>query len=237
RALVDQLAAAVQADDASIQLAQVQLGYTRIAAPISGRVGARLVDAGNIVHAADAGGLVVINQIDPIAIVFTLPDSAFASVQRAQRAAHAPLTVLAYARDKPGGEPIARGQLILVNNQIDTATGTLQLKGRFANAGHALWPGQYLNVRLLLGHDAQALVVPEAAVQRGQDGTYTYVVDAERRVRSQPIEVRVVQDGLAVVTRGLAAGERVVVDGQYKLKPGSAVVESPAASAAARTAA
>ncbi|MDE2371954.1 MAG: efflux RND transporter periplasmic adaptor subunit [Burkholderiales bacterium] len=233
RALVDQLTAAVQADDAAIQLAQVQLGYTRITAPISGRVGARLVDAGNIVHASDAGGLVVINQIDPIAVVFTLPDTVFPSVQRATRDAHAPLAVLAYPREKNGGEPLARGQLILVNNQIDTASGTLQLKGRFANAGHALWPGQYLNVRLLLGHDAQALVVPQAAVQRGQEGTYTYVVGDDKTVRSQAIEVSSVQDGLAVVAKGLAVGQRVVVDGQYKLKPGSAIVESQAASAAA----
>ncbi len=153
KALVAQLEAAVKTDDAQINFAQVQLGFTRIVAPISGRVGARLVDAGNIVHAADPGGLVVINQIDPITVLFTLPEEAFQDINHALHASAEPLQVIAYPRD--GKEKLGAGKLILLNNQIDTTTGTVQLKGSFANPGHALWPGQYVNVRLVLRHDPQ----------------------------------------------------------------------------------
>ena len=229
QALVGQLSAALQADAAAIQFAEVQLSYTQIKAPISGRVGARLVDVGNIVHAADAGGLVVINQVDPISVVFTVPDGAFQAIQKAMQASKEPLAVLAYPRD--GDQPLGRGELVLVNNQIDTSTGTVQLKARFANPQHRLWPGQYVNMRLVLGQRAQALVVPAAAVQRGQDGSYTYVVKDDQTVASQPIRVAQIQDGLAVIDQGLAAGQRVVVDGQYKLKPGVAIVEAGAARA------
>jgi multidrug efflux system membrane fusion protein len=224
RALVGQLSAAVQADDAQIAYAEVQLSYTRITAPISGRVGARLVDVGNIVHASDPGGLVVINQIDPIAVVFTLPEGGLPDVQRAIKASREPLAVLAFRRDS--NEALGRGRLILVNNQIDVATGTVQLKASFANPQHLLWPGQYVNVRLVLGQTPNAIVVPAPAVQRSQAGSYAYVVQDDHRVRSQPIRVARIQDGLAVIAEGLSAGERVVVDGQYKLKPGAEVAES-----------
>ena len=149
KALVAQLEAAVQTDDAQIKFAQVQLGFTSISAPISGRVGARLVDVGNIVHAADAGGLVVINQIDPITVVFTLPEDAFQDINRALNASHQPLAVQAYPRD--GRELLGQGQLVLLNNHIDSASGTVQLKASVPNPTHALWPGQYVNVRLVLG--------------------------------------------------------------------------------------
>ncbi len=239
RTLVAQLEAALQTDEAQIAYAQVQLSFTKITAPISGRVGARLIDVGNIVHAADAGGLVVINQIDPIAVVFTLPEDAVSEINRALRASRTPLTVLAFARN--GKEALASGSLILLNNQIDSSTGTVQLKARFANATHALWPGQFVNVRLVLGQRAQALTVPAAAVQRGQDGTYVYVVKEGNTAQSQPVKVLRIQDGVAVIDTGLNAGDRVVVDGQYKLKPGSAVTESqsgkPAAAASAAGAA
>lgn len=235
RALVAQLEAAVQTDAAQIDYVRVQLGYTCITAPISGRVGARLVDPGNIVHAADPNGLVVINQVDPISVVFTLPEDAFQDINRALHRDRRALAVLAYPRNS--SEVLARGKLILLNNQIDTATGTVQLKAGFANPSHALWPGQYVNVRLLLGERPQALTVPAAAVQRGPNGTYAWVIGPDHKARNQPIEVAQLQDDLAVVERGLAAGERVVVNGQYKLQPGARTVEgAPAGAPAAASA-
>jgi multidrug efflux system membrane fusion protein len=231
KALVAQLEAAVQTDDAQIKFAQVQLGFTTIAAPISGRVGARLVDPGNIVHAADTNGLVVINQVDPISVVFTLPEEAFQDINRAlmntssaSSANREPLAVQAYPRN--GTDLLGTGKLVLLNNQIDTASGTVQLKGSFANPTHTLWPGQYVNVRLVLGARKQALTVPAAAVQRSQGGTYVYVVGDDKMVQVQPIEVASIQDGIAVIDKGLSAGQRVVVDGQYKLKPGARIAES-----------
>jgi multidrug efflux system membrane fusion protein len=234
RALVAQLEAALQADVAQVDYARVQLSYTRITAPISGRVGARLVDPGNIVHASDSGGLVVINQIDPISVVFTLPGDAFQDINRALHANGTPLAVLAYPAS--GEEVLARGSLVLLNNQIDTSSGTVQLKGRFANPDHVLWPGQYVNVRLVLGQRPQALTVPAAAVQRGENGTYAWVIAADHTAQNQPIDVAQVQDGVAIIDRGLSAGQHVVIDGQYKLRPGVPTVEARPASAAEATA-
>jgi multidrug efflux system membrane fusion protein len=231
KALVNQLEASVKADEAAVNYAQVQLGFTTIAAPIGGRVGARLVDPGNIVHAADTTGIVVINQIDPISVVFTLPEDAV------QDTIHAidgrkPLQVQAFPRE--GTALLGTGTLTLMNNQIDTTTGTVQLKASFPNAQHNLWPGQFVNVRLVLGMRAKALTVPEAAVQRSQSGVYIYVVDEENKtVKSQPVTVLQTQDGTAVISSGLAANQRVVVDGQYKLKPGSRVAEVARGGAAA----
>jgi multidrug efflux system membrane fusion protein len=228
--LVAQLDAAVKVDDAQINSAQVQLGFTKIVAPISGRVGARLVDPGNIVHASDTNGLVVINQIDPIAVVFTLPGDAVQVIHRAQQANPQPLKVQVFTRDDK--TLLATGQLVLVNNQIDTSSGTVQLKGRFANPTHRLWPGQYLNVHLVLGDRARALTVPAAVVQRNQEGTYAYVVNADDTVRLQPIKVALIQDGTAIIDAGLTAGERVVLDGQYKITTGTKVAAAPASAAA-----
>ena len=223
KALVAQLEAAVQTDDAAIHLQQVQLGYTRIVAPISGRTGARLVDPGNIVHAADANGIVVINQIDPVAVVFTLPEEAFQDVNRALHASTEPLQVIAFPRN--GNTALGSGRLTLLNNQIDTATGTVQLKGSFANAGHVLWPGQYVNVRLVLGHDPHALVVPASAIQRSQEGEFVWLVDGNHKAHNQPVRIRSIQDGVAVIEQGVHANDRVVVDGQYKLREGVVVAE------------
>ncbi|MET0383255.1 MAG: efflux RND transporter periplasmic adaptor subunit [Burkholderiaceae bacterium] len=231
KSLVAQLEAAVQADAAAINGAQVQLDFTTITAPIAGRVGARLVDPGNIVHADDATGLVVINQIDPISVLFTLPDDAVQDTNRALAASPKPLAVRAFQR--ASGELLGTGTLTLVNNQIDTGSGTVQMKASFPNPQHALWPGQFVNVRLILGGRPQALTMPEAAVQRGQAGVYAYVVDAGgQTVRNQPITLEQVADGVAIVRAGLAAGDKVVVDGQYKLKPGSRIVEAPRAAPA-----
>jgi multidrug efflux system membrane fusion protein len=225
RAQVAQLEAALRNDDAQIHYAQVQLGYTTITAPLSGRVGAKLVDPGNIVHAADANGLVVINQIDPVAVSFTLPDDAVQEVERARRDGRR-LQVLAYS--KQGDKLLAQGELVLVNNQIDTASGTVQLKARFANPEHLLWPGQYVNMRLRLGELPQALTVPAPVVQRGPGGTYAYVVGADGKAQMRSIQVQQVQDGKAVIASGLQAGETVVLDGQYKLRPGLPVAAASA---------
>jgi multidrug efflux system membrane fusion protein len=226
RALVNQLQASLKSDEAQIHLAQVQLGFTTIAAPISGRIGARLVDPGNIVHAADANGLLVINQIDPIAVQFTLPESSFQAVNKALNGSHEPLAVEAIDRDTR--DVLATGKLVLLNNQIDTATGTISLKAQFANAGHALWPGQSVDARVVLGERADALTVPSAVVQRNQEGFFAYVVGPDDKVRAQPLTVADTVKGKSVIETGLAAGDRVVLDGQYRLTPGARIVEKAA---------
>jgi multidrug efflux system membrane fusion protein len=208
-----------------IKTAQVQLSFTTIAAPISGRVGARLVDPGNIVHATDATGLVIINQVDPITVVFTLPEDAFQDVNRALNGSREPLSVEAYPRN--GNDLLGTGKLILLNNQIDSASGTVQMKARFANPKHTLWPGQFVNMRLVLGQRDQALTVPASAVQRSQDSTYVYVIEpGTNAAHNTPVHVVQIQDGIAIIDKGLQAGQRVVTDGQYKLKPGVIVVEA-----------
>ena len=227
KALVNQLEATVQNDAAQVQYAEVQLSFTRISSPMDGRVGARLVDPGNIVHAADTNGLVVINQIDPIAVQFTLPEDAVQDINRLQQKSSQPLSVVAY--DRSGAQMLGTGKLILLNNQIDTTSGTVQLKGSFANPQHALWPGQYVNVRLQLERRPDSLTVPAAAVQRGQDNTYVWVVDDENKVSNVPVPGVQIADGTAVIDKGLSVNQRVVVDGQYKLKPGSTVIEPPPA--------
>ncbi len=240
RSLVAQLSASVETDKATINYAQVQLDYTTVKAPLSGRIGARLVDPGNIVHAADTSGLVVINQVDPISVVFTLPESAFQDINHALNSDDK-LTVLAYPRDSE--QVLAKGTLVLLNNQIDTATGTVQLKAHFPNATHVLWPGQYLNLALQLGVRQNALTVPSQVIQRSQNGTYVYIVNPDETVDVREVTVLQTQDGKAVIGKGLNANDRVVLDGQYKLKPGLHIADkalaaaTPAAPAAAPAAA
>ncbi|EON14372.1 efflux RND transporter periplasmic adaptor subunit [Pandoraea sp. SD6-2] len=223
-ALVKQLEAAVLTDQAQIDFASVQLDYTTIRSPIDGRTGVRLIDVGNIVHAADASGIVIVNQIDPITVLFTLPEDAVGAVNAAvQAAGNAGLVVDAYARN--GGERLASGKLTLINNQIDNASGTVQLKATFANASHRLWPGQYVNARLTLGVIAQAIALDASVVQSGPAGTFVYVVDAQGRAAVQPVKVGVTQGTQAIIESGLTTGARVVVDGQLKLRPGTPVTE------------
>jgi multidrug efflux system membrane fusion protein len=230
KATVGQLKASLQSDQAQIDNAKVQLAYTTIRSPVSGRTGLRLVDAGNIVHATDANGLVIINQIDPIALLFTVPEDDLAKINEAMDASRGtPLQVQALARDT--GAALGTGHLVLVNNQIDTSTGTIQLKALFANKSHALWPGQYVNVHLILGTRRDSITVPEAVVQRGANGLFAYIVKADAVAAAQPIKVAQTQDGKAIIADGLNAGERVVVEGQYKLKPGVKVVEAKEAAA------
>ena len=224
RALVRQLQATVRNDAAALNAARVSLSFTRITSPISGRVGARLVDVGNIVHAADAGGLLVINQIDPIMVQFSLPEGAFQSINAAINAA-GKKKLLVQAVDREAHEVLADGELTLLNNQIDTTTGTVQLKARFANPQHKLWPGQQVDARLVLRMQDDALTVPPAAVQRSQQGLFVYVIESDGVVRAQPVKVNEIDDRRTQVLDGLKLGERVVTDGQYRLMPGAHVTE------------
>lgn len=223
RANVEQLKATVQADQALVDTAKLQLEYTSVRAPISGRTGARLVDPGNIVRAADSSGLVVINQIDPIAVVFTLPEDKFQTVNQTARNSKNQLAVHAYARED--ATLLGSGRLTLINNQIDTATGTVQFKAVFPNNAQKLWPGQYVNAQIVLGNRRKALTVAASVVQRGPNGLFAYAVNADETVSMQPLKIAYMQEGKAVVEDGLTAGARVVVDGQYKLKPGSRITE------------
>lgn len=227
RALVNQLQATVKSDEAQIHMAQVTLGFTTITAPISGRIGARLVDPGNIVHASDTNGLLVINQIDPIAVQFTLPESNFQAVNKALNSSHQPLAVEAIDRDTH--EVLAPGKLVLLNNQIDVATGTVSMKAHFANGEHRLWPGQSVDARIVLSERGDALTVPSAAVQRNQDGFFVYLVGPDDRVKAQPVTVADTVKGRSVIESGLSANDRVVVDGQYRLTPGAKILEKAAA--------
>ena len=219
KALVAQLEANVQADQAAIDNANVQLGYTAITAPISGRTGMRLVDQGNIVHATDQTGLVVLTQIEPISLVFSLPEDELPEVAHAMT--EGPLKVVAFSGD--GRTKLAEGTLALIDNEIDQTTGTMRLKATFPNKDHALWPGQFVNAWLYLTVRHDGLTVPAAVVQRGPQGTYAYVIKPDSTVEMRPIAVAQLRDGIALIDSGLSVGERVVVDGQYKLRPGARV--------------
>jgi multidrug efflux system membrane fusion protein len=229
KALVQQLEATVNADQAAVDNAKVQLNYTRITSPLDGRVGIRQVDQGNIVHANDSNGIVVITQLQPISVVFTLPEQDLADIQR-HNSSSEPLAVLAV--DRNNRETLDQGQLAVVDNQIDTATGTLRLKATFSNTEYRLWPGQFVNARLLLTTRKEGLVVPAQVVQRGPEGSYAFVIQEDDTVAVRAVKVAQIQDGQALLDDGLHARERVVVDGQYKLRPGSHVKigERPAAS-------
>lgn len=225
---VTQLQALVAADDAAIYNAQTQLDYTRIVAPISGRIGLRLIDVGNMIHSSDSNGILVINQVQPISVVFTLPQQDLGAVRKAQQGGK-PLTVLALDRDNLS--TLATGVLEVVDNQIDAATATVKLKAKFANTDDALWPGQFVNVRLQLGVESGAISVPDAAVQRGPNGSYVYVIGADHTVSMRTIATGASESGSTLVTSGLKAGERIVVDGQYRLQPGAKVTETGPTSA------
>jgi membrane fusion protein, multidrug efflux system len=223
-ALVHQVEATVAGDQAAIDSAQVQLDYTTIKAPISGRTGIRLVDQGNIVHATDPNGIVVITQMQPISIIFTLPEHYLHVVS--QEMAAGPLTVFAQARSD--ARRLGEGTIALVDNQIDQSTGSIRLKATFPNDNHALWPGQFVNIQVLLRTLQQAVTVPSTAVQRGPDGMYVYVIKADSTVAMAPVSIGQMSDGTAVVRSGLEPGVKIVVAGQYRLAPGMRVVSDPA---------
>ena len=232
-ATADSAAAQVQADQAAIAYAAVQLGYTKITAPIGGRTGVRLVDQGNIVHAADTGGLVVITQLQPISVLFTLPQDSLARVQDAIKVSPTPLQVQAFGRDM--SKPLATGTLELVNNQVNQATGTIDLKATFPNDDHALWPGQFVTARLILTTRQDGVTAPAAAVQRGPDGTYVYLVDADGKASMKPVDVALTRDEMALFDHGVSPGDRIVVEGQFKVKPGAKVAEAKPEDAKAAT--
>jgi multidrug efflux system membrane fusion protein len=219
KAQVDQLVALVKSDQASIDNANVQLAYTTIQAPISGRTGIRFVDEGNIIHSGDSNGIVILTQLKPISVVFTLPEQSLQEIQRQQ--AQAPMTVVAVDRDNT--TPLDEGQLAVFDNQIDTTTGTIRLKATFPNANLKLWPGQFVNARLLLAVRTNGIVVPASVVQRGPEGAYAFTVNNDMSVKMAPVKVGQIDQGQALIESGLTPGERVVVDGQYKLQPGSKV--------------
>jgi multidrug efflux system membrane fusion protein len=230
-ALVKQFEAGVQADRAAIDSARVQLNYTTISAPIDGRTGLRLVDAGNIIRAADSNGIVVLTQLHPISLVFTLPEQSLSQIHREQ--AQGPLKIRALDRDNK--TLLDEGTLTVVDNQIDTSTGTIRLKGTFSNASLKLWPGQFVNARLLLTVRSNATVVPASVVQRGPEGPYAFAVNDDMSVRMVPVQVGPSDQGQVLIERGLAPGDRVVVDGQFKLQPGSLVKAAQPVGAPGRT--
>ena len=220
RALVAQFAALVQSDQAAIENAQATLGYTTIVAPIAGRTGIRMVDEGNIVHASDANSaIVVITQLKPISVLFSLPQQDLGQVNDAF--AKAPLSIEAQRPDSDA--VIDRGTLRVVDNQVDQTTGTVKLKAEFPNTGLALWPGQFVNVRLLIDTLKDVVMIPTGAVQRGPNGTFVFVVKDDNTVAIRPIAVQMQDETQTVVKSGLTPSERVVTTGFVRLTDGSKV--------------
>ncbi|MGD0837274.1 MAG: efflux RND transporter periplasmic adaptor subunit, partial [Polyangia bacterium] len=217
--LVGQLDGSVRADRAAIDQAKLMLDYARICSPIDGITGVRLVDPGNLVHPTDPTGIVVVTQIDPIAVLFTLPQDDLPKVSAAM--AEGKLAVQALVRD--GSAVLATGELGLVDNQINTATATIRLKAIFANPNHVLWPNQFVKARLVLGTQKNALVVPAVAVQNGPSGPFVYLVDADQKATPRPVEVALIQGETAIIGKGVKVGEVVVTEGQFQLKPGAPV--------------
>jgi multidrug efflux system membrane fusion protein len=237
-ALVAQDEATVKNDQAQIEYAALQLLYTGITSPIAGRTGVRLIDAGNIVGTTNTTGLVVVTQIEPISVLFTLPEDDFGVVNREMAAG--PLTVTASSR--ADSKALGQGTVLLINNQIDQTTGTIQLKATFPNKDHALWPGQFIDAQLLVETRHNAITVPSAAVQLGPQGVYAYVVKPDNTVQMVPIKVSSANAGgpMALIESGLSKGDKVVVDGQVRLRPGvtvKATAAPPPATAAAPAAA
>lgn len=228
KALVAQLEAAIRVDEGAIDGAKVQLDYTTITSPIDGVVGIRQVDIGNIVHASDATGIVVVTQLQPISVVFTLPEEERQSVAAAMAAG--PVVVAAMSRD--GANELDRGTVLLIDNEIDQGTGTMRLKATFPNPDNRLWPGQFVSARLLLRMEAGATTVPSAAVQRGPNGLYAYVVKPDQTVDMRAITVARTEGASSVVAVGLTPGEVVVTAGQYRLDQGTPVMAKPARAAA-----
>ena len=223
KAQVAQLQAAIKGDIAQIDAAKVNLGYADIRSPIDGRLGARLVDKGNIVHANDNTALVMITELKPIFVSFTLPQETLDDVHENHK--QAPLIVRAYSGD--GKKQLAEGKLTLIDNMIDQTTGTIHLKARFENEDERLWPGEFVSLRVILTMRKGVPTVPQQTVQQGPNGSYAYVIKPDDTVERRAVDVASIQDGIAVVTKGLSPGERVVVDGQYRLTEGVHVTPTP----------
>jgi membrane fusion protein, multidrug efflux system len=227
QAKVDQFKAMIDADQAAIEAARTQLGFTTIAAPITGVVGFRQIDVGNIIHPTDANPLTVLTQIKPSYAVFTLPQGDLGPVREAML--KGPVEVLAF--DQDDAKQLAQGELLLIDNQIDQSTSTIHLKAQFANADERLWPGEFLHVHTLITTRKNAVTVPTVAVQRGPDGYYVWVIKPDDTVEQRPVQAQIVDDSTTVIRAGLSAGERVVSDGQSRLDVGTHVVIRPAPAA------
>ena len=223
RATAAQFEAAVQADHAQVDNAKLMISYARITSPLNGRTGLRQVDVGNIIHANDPNGLVVITQLDPIAVLVTLPQDELPSIQQ-QMSEHA-LSAEAFTRD--GRTQLGTGQVALVDNQINPSAGTIRLKAIFDNPNRAMWPNQFVKVRVLLTTRKGALVVPTTAIQNGPNGTFVYVVKPDQTVEARNVAVSGNNGDLTVIDRGVQTGEPVVTEGQFKLRPGSRVDAKP----------
>ena len=221
KAQVGQLQAAIKADQALVEAANVQLSYTRLTSPIDGVVGIRQIDVGNIISPSSASGLVIVTQINPISLIFTLPQTVLPQIQQQQQKAKTPLSVLAYSQDDT--IQLDQGVLGLVNNQILQTTGSIQLKANFPNTSHRLWPGELVNARLLVDTRHNGLTVAASAVQQGPNGAYVYVINPDSTVQTRAVKVAQVSGGQALIDSGLTASEQIVVDGQYKLQPGTRV--------------
>jgi multidrug efflux system membrane fusion protein len=226
KSLVNQLEATVNADQATIESAKVQLAYTTITSPIDGRTGIRQVDAGNIVHANDANGLVVITQLKPISVVFILTAQNLPAIQDQMRTSGPDLPVLAVSQDNT--TVLGEGKLAVIDNQIDPNNSTIKLKATFPNTDLRLWPGLFVNARLLLTIRKGSAVVPDSVIQRGPEGTFAFVIKDDQSVEVRPVKVAPsiadqVGQGMTMIDDGLKPGERIVVDGQYKLQTGSRV--------------
>jgi len=219
RAAAEQLEGAVRADQAAIDNAKLNLVYSHITAPISGRIGLRLVDVGNMVHASDTNPLLVITQLQPIAVLFTLPEDSLLNVS--QHMHKGTLPVEAYSRDDQ--TKLATGKLLTIDNQIDQTTGTGRLKAMFDNPNDELWPNQFVNVRLLLETHKNSITIPSVAVQSGPEGSYVFTVKSDKTVAVNPVTVSFTQNNVASIASGVAEGDVVVVDGQDKLQAGSKV--------------
>jgi len=224
KAIADALKGAIAGDQAAIDTAKLNLGYADIRAPIDGRTGSRQVDPGNLVQVSQNTALVTITQIRPIFVNFTVPQDQTDRIRTNQ--ASAPLEVIAYSSDEK--TELGRGKLTLIENQIDAATGTLRLKGTFANADERLWPGEFVNVRLVLSTRKDAVTVTQRAVMQGASDSFVYVVQADNTVERRTVAVAAVQDGVAVIEKGLDTGDKVVVDGQYRLTNGARIrIDTP----------
>lgn len=219
----------VEADQAALDNAETQLGYTAIKAPITGRVGFRLVDQGNIVNASAQNGIVVIAQVQPISILFSLPESQIDRINKAMARGSVPVT----ANTSDGSRKLAEGTLTVVNNLVDTSTGVIQLKATFANKDNALWPGQAVSAKVLVDTLESVVVIPQSAVQHGQQGLWTYVVDSSQRVVARPLQLGEADNDHAVVVKGVADGERIVTAGQYRLQNGALITVNQASAAGA----
>jgi membrane fusion protein, multidrug efflux system len=221
KAQVGQLQAAIKTDQALIDAAKVQLSFTRLTSPIEGVAGIRQIDVGNIISPSTTNGLVVVTQLNPISLIFTLPETDLPKIQQQQQKGNSPLKVIAYNQDDT--IQLGQGVLGLVNNEILQTTGSIQLKANFPNSSHRLWPGELVNARLLVDTRHNGLTVPASVVQQGPTGPYAYVVNLDNTVAVRPVKVAQISDGQALIDSGLKANETVVVDGQYKLQPGTRV--------------